>query len=261
MYKRKFRRRRRTRFKSSYKRRTKFRYARRGVFPGKRSRPTTEVKYADSFITGKAVQTTINTDGNAPVNQALFSRILEIIPQGVARNNRIGNRIFVKHITLRVWAHTCGFSYLGNNYSINDAFLRLVCTDSDAGNPNAAPVVFNVVNNFFSNNTVGKNKILCPINRRNYQVYYDKVHHVVGTVANSSVALNANLATGGQIFKTIKIPVNRGVEFTDAGTIKECYDNFTFHAFALMPEYAAYGSGNVAPVCLDAMIRIYFTDP
>lgn len=227
---------------------------RRGIFPRPSTRAYPEVKYIDIWLGEKAItQETYNQGAFMRNDSFLHKDLFDNIPVGTARNNRIGSKVHIKKLVIQQSVSTCGFRWNNIEYPINDITYRLMVTDVSPGTSS--------ISDFWSNNTC-TDRMLSNINRRKYNVYFDKRYRVFTGYPNyaTSTATVSNQVTGAYKYIKATIPVNRTIEFSDDGSVKECDDNYTVCAVANMPNYTVVGTHLPTIACVNSFVRIYFTD-
>lgn len=237
--------------------RSRVRMARRGVFPRPRTRAYAEVKYADIYLDQKGVIMETSLSPSAALlrgSSIQHANLLDNIPVGTARNNRIGSKIHVKKIVIRQSVNICSFKPATVDYLLNSITYRLMVTD-------AATAAGTNINDFFSNGTC-RDRMINPLNRRNYSVHYDKRFNLTSGYFNGVTAgATATTAMAGYVkYIQATIPVNRTIEYTDTGVVKECNDVYSVAAIATTPNYL--NAGDIAPTvaCVNSFVRIYYTD-
>lgn len=257
--------RRRRKMRSSYRRRgitrrirrkSRIKSARRGLFLRPRTGAYPEVKYFDNYLGNKAITCENRTTGTHLGVNVMFGQILDALPLGTGRNNRIGVKIHVKKIQLKIYAATCGITVGSVAKFINSALLRVMCSNLEPGSPGST---YTDVANYWGV-TAYTDKMICPINRRNFDVYFDKVYNITQGYPNFGDATGPDNYAGAHKFIKISIPINRTIEFTDENKVKECQDNYTISAYSAFPGFLNATTTQYTPVCLNAGIRVYYTD-
>lgn len=243
----------RTRYKRRGRSKTRVRYAKRGIFLRPRTRAYPEVKYADIYLDQKGIlMETMSAGATLRPASVLHNTLLDNIPVGTARNNRIGAKIHVKKIVINQAVNICAFNSGGVSYRLNSILYRLMVTDATSDGTN--------ITDYFSNGAC-RDRMINPLNRRNYNIYFDKRYDVSSGYVNTTGSDISNAVMAGKIrYLKAVIPVNRTIEYTDSGAVKECQDNYTVAAIATAPNY--FAAGDVAPVvaCVNSFVRIYYTD-
>lgn len=257
--------RRRRKMRSSYKRRgysrrirrrTRIKSARKGVFLRPRTKSYPEVKYFDNYLANKAITCENRATATHLGVNVMFGQIFDALPLGTNRNNRIGSKIHVKKIQLFINASTCGISIASVARYINSVYLRVMCTNLAPGAPGST---YSDVADYWGVQSY-TDKIICPINRRTFDVYYDKVYNITSGYPNmNDTAAIATVAGAQKMFK-ISIPVNRTIEYKDDGKVKESTDNYTISAYTAFPSFLSFTATQYTPLCLNAGIRVYYTD-
>lgn len=220
-----------------------------------------EVKVYDKSLTGRGVKLDITTAGTLMQSYFVMSNIFSSIAQGTNSYERIGNRIFVKSIQMRIEYWTCGFTYNSTNQLVNTALMRVICSDA-IGNVDAQ--------NFFAG-TNGGSKIACPLNRKVWNIHYDRVFRLSQGLANvpGGTASTSSYAVGDIRTTVINMPINKIITYAqlDGGSspgVKDDSGLYSFAALASLPNAAAYtttgGAAYPNPVCTNWHLRIYYTD-
>jgi len=243
MFKRRRRYRRRTysRFRKRTFRRRRYSSARQY------KRNTPEVKYIDICFDDMSVllcrPTTASTSLFNSQNQ--IQDVISTITQGVTRSNRIGNSIFVKHISFSLLTFPCSNN---TQYLVDALLVRPIVHTCRFGG---------TVPQFFGDAT--KYNFNSRPNREIYNCYYDKVHLIQGGVANNNASTIYGLG-GSKIIK-FKIPLNRKVEFiNDTGFVRNERDVISLGVLGTTSAAVNSSSDLKQAACVQAKIRIYFTD-
>lgn len=231
--------------------RTRVRLARRGLYLRPRTRAYSEVKYADVYLEDKGVITETAATNVLRLISVQHGDLLTNIPVGTARNNRIGSKIHVKKIVIKQSVNICGFTYNNKEYWLNSLVYRLMVTNTPYGVDMPA----------YWGNTTCKDKTICPINRRTFNVHFDKNYNLTTGFYNGNTVGSTTSHTSCGMIRHVSasIPVNRTVEFTDTGAMKEQDDIYTVAAIAQIPNFQDVGDVPVV-ACVNSFVRIYYTD-
>lgn len=235
--------------------RSVIKYRRKGVYTPRKNLKATkasakpEVKYKDLGVQDASITTiysgVANTDivNSAGNSKQLIINMFDNITTGTESYNRVGSKIYVKHIQLRMCIWLCNASTTEN---LNTCLVRVSMISGRAAANASYTGVFPYAANY---------KLFLPYNRRNYYIHYD--HIIPMTAPWPSITNSTDSRSGKIIFHTVKVPVNRVVTFSSDGTVKEDRDTFNLLAFADVPETA---SNSFQACCCHANVRIYFTD-
>lgn len=241
--------------KKRYKRRYKRRY-RRSSYNRAMRKAGEEVKYATVYNTGKGIPVDITADTYIPTGALIFNNLFGIIAKGTNYYNRIGNKVFVKNIVLKADMWTCGFTdSTGYRRDINSALVRVFVTSLNSST--LQPAFFSPAN--------GGAKMLAPINRKNYQVHYDKTISLSEGYTNDTLTTSSAYYTGKIKRFSVNLRVNKFIswnDFTDIpGAGSEGLTNHNYYySLGALSAIPRNGPDEATPVCSNWYARIYFTD-
>lgn len=230
---RKYRRRRR---RSSYMRRRR-RYTRY------RSGNKPEVKYYTDSIQGQALKYNIATveADTLYAEQTYLSNILANITQGVGSGARIGSKIFVMKISVRMHVWSCPTS---DAYVVGPFLNRHIWHSASTAAGVSVPDFFLVPSKV--------NFIHWP-DRRVFSIHKDKVFKVSDGVFNVDL--------GGAIrYITYNIPVNRYVTFNLQNKPKEDYNVYSLAMLTAASDMGDTANNLKQVACFNLTYRIYFKD-
>lgn len=238
------RRRRRRFMKRRYKKRS---YAMRGSKP--------EVKYTTMFLSNKGIPVDRDADTYITNTAYVFTNIFGAIGKGTKFFERIGNKIFVKTVVIKCDMWTCGYTQGANRYDVNTALVRIIVHNLNFSTNVLA---------FFAPDNAGL-KFLCPVNRKNYTVHYDKVYRLSSGYPNDATITSSSHLTGDIRRVTITLKVNKYIDWNDftgiAGAGAEgLTDHKNYYSVSALSQVPREGFDATAPVCSNWMCRIYFTD-
>lgn len=230
---RKYRRRRR---RSSYKRR-------RGRYQRFRPGNKPEVKYYTNNIQNQALKLHINSTDSDTLfaEQTYLSNILSEIDQGVGSGSRIGSKIYVMKIAVRMQAWSCPAD---DTYVLGPFLNRHIWHSS-------ANIAGTAVPDFFL--AQAKVNFIHWPDRRVFTIHRDKVFKVSDGVYNVDIG-------GSMRYITYNIPVNRYVTYTLTNKVKEDYN---IYSLAMLTSTTGMGdaANNLKQVgCFNLTYRIYFKD-
>ena len=188
-------------------------------------------------------------------NCTITADLISQIGVGTALNQRIGNKIFVKHITCTFWFWLCPTLYSGaGSISINDGWLRILWMNNRTNTGLTDFGLFSQADKFLS----------IP-NRKNYIVHYDKAFHLSTgfpiTVTSPAPPTYQGVGDGVSRMVRFKMPVNRSVTFTQnvvPTVVKEDINVFSLSLIAGIPNMPFNASYQM--LCCSGMYRVYFTD-
>lgn len=204
-----------------------------------------EIKYV-TYIANDQKVTTVKTGSLATdlyPKQAILANILDQIAQGTNYGNRIGNKIFVMSINVRVLVAACPED---STYAIGNFLIRHIWHSSRSGG--------NVgITNFFENTSfINFNSY---INRKILTVHADKTF-TVRADASTTPFSGTYVYCGAVREINYTIPVNRYVTYTQAGVVKEDYNVFSFAQLGAVPNLP----DNKQIACSQIKFRVYFKD-
>lgn len=177
----------------------------------------------------------------------LLNSVLSNITQGTAAYNRIGNKIYVLSITVKANVWTCS----ADDAQYNTALMRVI-----VGEPIGTPGTTTFPNFFRS---PCRDKLIGGLNRTFYTFHYDKTYKIESGYPNSlASAADGNRFCGAMRHIEFKLPLNRSVEYTSAGGMKNQRDYYSLFATALTPNPATGNNRQV--LCSDWLVTIYYVD-
>lgn len=242
-----FKRRRRFRRRIRYKRRFKRRILRALAY----KRNTKEVKVKSLNYSNKAISEFNYTTSTSklPSSNNQCAQMLDYIAQGTSYNERVGNQIFVKQIKITIVGSSCPGAGI-----VDNALYRVMVHNANYAYNTDIPYFFGS-SNFQSFNAY--------LNRRSYNFYHDSYFRGQGTGLQATTNTGYSEGSQGHVFmKKFTIPVNRKVEFTEAGVVKNDRDRFGLAIYGFTPymmkETNVEKSRQIA--CFDCKVRIYYTD-
>lgn len=250
MYRRKMRGRKLTR--SVIRLRKKGVFVPRGRVRARRGTSRPEVKFMDITVSEQALNTVYANPASANLVNSATSHLLRIdalksIAQGTASYQRVGSKIFVKTIQFKSSWYLCPIGGSTDLYSHCQA--RFIVGDWAPANTATD------LNAFFGINST--RKMFAPLNRKLYNIYYDKIHTWSASWAIDRSANSTASLCGSQRMVNFNIPVNRYVTFSQDGDVKEDYNVYSFAALCQLPNK---DSNSTQALCGGYNIRIYFTD-
>lgn len=241
-------------------------YMRRRMYKrrGARRRSKIEVKYFTQKWEDQAlmVNTTSTATPHLYANQYFYRDLLASPTIGAGVNQRVGARIFVKSILLKLNMALCprNEGSTTTEYNTNCGQIRVMFA-------NMVTAVGSNTNDFFAGSW--KNPFNALVDRRIFDVHYDKVFSVTsgwaaeyynsGTVA--SPVMKARMGEGAFIRKNIVIPVNRTVIIYGDGNsayTKDDKDAYSLVVMANAPNIDASTTFRV--FCGSMELRMYYTD-
>jgi len=238
----------RTRMKRSTTRRPRRRYRRRRM----RMQNKAEVKYftytgfdfaCDAAYTADEVETLYG-------EQHQVSSMLSGIENGAERNQRIGNKIFVKFIRFYMFVRGCPDS---SNYHVGNFLLRVIV--SNTGNIRVAAGT--AINGYFS--TSEQRNFNGLIDRSAVTVYHDRVYNITSNGYVTTTATPTSMI-GGSRRITFTVPINRTVDYiTGTNTVRNDRDQLSLITIVGTPGMNAVTNTNQI-ACYDLNYRVYYTD-
>jgi len=154
----------------------------------------------------------------------IYNNMLNVIPQGTDYFNRIGNQIYVLNIKVKFNVWLCS----PDLYELNTGILRVI-----VGEP--IGVALNSDFPGFFRQT-GKDRTIQPLNRKKYTFKYDRVYNITSGYTNRlQNTVDPLKHTGAIRHYEFNLPVNRRVEYTTDGTIKNQRDQYSLFATAFLP--------------------------
>jgi len=224
----------------------KLRYIRKRLIKG-----SPEVKYLTHYLEGHAnkVHYASPAVGTLWGEQHVKSNILAI-SQGTGFENRIGQKIYVKFLTVRLWVRACPSA---DSYNVGPFSLR--CIVSDTGNLRVSEGT--TVTGYFKP-AIHRN-IFGMIDRSYITPKYDRMYYMT---SNSwiSTATFPDAFCGPAKMIQFKVPIGRVVEFQGNTTaVKNDKDYLSLMMLVGVPSMSS--ATNIYQIaCTDAQIRVYFTD-
>jgi len=238
---RKYRKRRRYRRRSFRRRNRRMSYRRRGS--------STEVKYWTNTLENQSCKLAINsvTSDSLYAEQTYLSNILTEIVQGTGSGSRIGNKIYVMSINVRMLIYSCPAD---DDYSAGTFLSRHIWHNS----PNTAGA--GVPDFFLAPAKVNFHQM--P-DRRMYNVHYDKVYTVRAHESTTS-QITPYETVGAVKMINYSVPVNRYVTYTLFNKPKEDYNVYSLAVLTATPGMSNSLYNNRQIGCYQLSYRIYFKD-
>jgi len=232
------------------KRKYRRRYRRRTTTMRRRRRRmmsrggSTEIKFYTGFQENKALKLAITPPPGSDVlygEQNYLSNILSDVVQGAGFGERIGSKIFVMSISVRMHIWACPST---TDYNVGPFLTRHIWHNS----PNTAGAV---VPSFFLA-TPRVNFIHYP-DRKVYTIHRDKLYPIGPGLFDSNI--------GGPTRAIVyNIPVNRYVTFTLQNKVKEDYNVYSMAILTATTDMGD-GTNNGKQIgCYNLTYRIYFKD-
>lgn len=205
-----------------------------------------EVKYATYIDVAKSIKNNFTTTASGDLlgHNQFYTDIFSIITKGTNDQNRIGDRIFVKFITIHIFVQGCIDATTPD--TVTNFLLRLFVH-------NARQTAGTTIPNFFRGLSVSPITHLKP-DRRNLTVWYDKMYPMI---CQSSFTAATKGAGAMRLIK-VKLPVYRQITFDTNNSTK---DENSVYSIS-MAGYNMAGAADTAKqmACMDVCYRIYFTD-
>lgn len=210
------------------------------------------IQFKDESLNGS---TTANLSGSTvkflPVSGGNYtSGLLATIGRGTQFNQRVGNRIFVKGMQLRMNVWQCPEATASN---MKDSYLRVIVHNAYLSDQTS------VATNFWFNTSYLHLNL--PVDKTKYRVHLDRTYKM--TNSSYTTAADPRSMSPSRLIK-IWIPINRTIRYLDTDfqtgfaevtDQKDCYQISTI----------AYGSSNVNAgkqiICGTMYCRVFFTDP
>jgi len=238
----------RGRYKRRYKRRM------RGMLTGKRKwrrrrriPKYDEVKTHTTAIGQQAISANVPAAASTTQYKEafLYNSMLNQITQGTDFYNRIGNQIYVLNIKFKLNVWLCST----NLYELSSGLLRI-----NVGEPVGTSLTTDFANYY---RYAAKDRIIMPLNRKQYTFAFDRTYHVTNGYTNRFQDAVDPLKYAGCI-KHIEfnIPINRRVEYTTLGAVKNQRDQLSLFATAYCPN--AVNAQQI--FCSDWSWTIYYVD-
>lgn len=216
----------------------------------KRLERRTEVKYKDwySYDIPQYILTSVASSASLYSNQFVYSNILNIA-QGTSNGQRIGQKIYVKFIKVRLWVRGCPSS---SSYNVGDYQYRAIV--SDTGNLRVASGV--TVTGYFKP-PVHRN-IFGQIDRSYITPKFDRTYNVSAGWVTGGVDPDA--VSGACRMIQFTVPMGRTVEYQgDTTAVKNDKDYLCLMLLAGTPGMSSATDGRQV-TCTDMQIRVYYTD-
>lgn len=182
--------------------------------------------------------------------QRMFANILGGIVQGTGASQRIGNKIFLKHITVCVLARGCPSA---NTYSVGTFYLRSVFHDTGG----SIKDINVVINDFFR--TVDKRNFNGIIDRSAYTIYADKTYRI--TAYEGPTWTYDDYYHNGPYRRFVtKHTFNKPITYEAGGNIvKDLKDNINYSLLLGVPGQIPVLNGRQI-ACADLHVTAYYTD-
>lgn len=206
----------------------------------------TEIKFYTDVIESQALKIANNTATSDALyaEQNYLSNILSNIAQGVGFGDRIGSKIYVMKIAVRMLVYGCPSS---GDYVIGSFVNRHIWHNS----PNPAGSA--VLNFFLTQSAI--NFYQYP-DRKVFTIHKDRSFNIPATeYATSTDDPARNMGPVKQI--TYNIPVNRYVTYTLNSKVKEDYN---VYSLAILTAIAPMIPNTRQVGCFGLTYRIYFKD-
>lgn len=175
----------------------------------------------------------------------LQNSILNSIVQGTNYYERIGNQIYVLNIKFKFNVWMCS----ADLYELNSGLLRVVL-----GEPTGTALDTDIVGFY---RMVGKDRTVMPLNRKKFTFQYDRTYTIENGYPNRLNATNDPLKYAGAIRHfEFNIPINRRVEYTTDGAVKNQRDQISLFATPYIPN--AINAQQV--MCSNWSWTIYYVD-
>lgn len=247
MRKRRFRRYRPLKRRRIFRRRRRF----SRVLAYKRNSP--EIKTHTLLLENRAINEIYEATANASLLSGynISTNWLSSLAQGSDFNNRVGNRIYAMKAVIDVVGTACPAS--GTTVTTDNALVRFIVHNS--------PSAYNTDISYFFGYNKHQAFNVHP-NRKMLNIYHDSYLKIGWNSNTANASLTDANSAGGFVFrKRIVIPLNRQIEFTPQGTVKNDRDNFGLAMLALTPwvmKQTATIHRQVA--CTQITVRFYFKD-
>lgn len=173
-----------------------------------------------------------------------YTDIISGISKGTDDNQRIGDRIYVKFMTIHLFIQGCTEA-TGYDNVLN--FLIRVFVH------NSRLAAGTDITNFFRGVSISPITHLKP-DRRNSTVWFDKYYPMI----TASGVLASSKGAGPIRIVKIKLPIYRNVNFDSSGLTKDDNSLYSLSVAGYNMAGAADTAKQVA--CMDVCIRTYFTD-
>lgn len=212
----------------------------------------TEVKY----ISISTIDVPIKITASAAPTSTLYAQnryahnILSFIEQGTAADQRIGDRIFLKHIT--IVATTRGCPAL-STYSVGTYYLRCLLHNTGGTRPS----ITTDIQNFFR--TVDKNNFNGIVDQTKFKLFQDKLVSVKANEGPNWTSLDYTHNGPYRRF-IMKHTFNKEVIY-ERGTNEVKNDDCSFDFSILLGVPGAVNANNLRQIaCIDMHINVYYTD-
>jgi len=206
-----------------------------------------EVKYLTKLDNSKSIKNNFFNSATSTLDgiNNFYSDIFSLITKGTDDNNRVGDRIFVKFLTIHLYIQGCGDPVTPD--PVYNFLIRVIVHNARFTAGSGIAVFFR------GGSTTPLTH--CKPDRRNFTVWYDKMF-----IMNNMNGFNAatNLGAGPIKIVKIKLPVYRNVGFDIAGATK---DDNSVYSLSVGAYNMSGASGTLKQcACMDVCIRPYFTD-
>lgn len=205
-----------------------------------------ETKYATYIDISKSIKNNFFSTPVATLDgiNNFYSDFFSSITKGTDDSQRVGDRIFVKFITIQLLIQGCGDIVSPDN--VYNFLVRVLIH-------NGRFTAGTTLNNFFRGTSASPITHLKP-DRRNVTVWHDKTH----LMTNGNGLNGVNKGAGAMKLIKIKLPVYRNINYDSTGLSKDDNDVYSLSV-------AAYNMAGAAGflkqcACMDLCIRTYFTD-
>lgn len=231
--------------KRRYRRRTRRYYTKRY---NRRRGSITEVKYYTNIIQNQALKLAISaTDTDSLFGeQCYLSNILQNIGQGTGSGERIGSKIYVMKINVRMLAYGCP----SDNTYMPGTFLTRHIWHSSSNSAGA------VIPNFFL--APSKVNFHQYPDRRLFTIHRDKTIVVPSTDYTTGTTTHAN--AGPIKYISYNVPVNRYVTYNLNNKPKEDYNVYSLALLTASPGMSNTVFNTRQIGCFQLTYRIYFKD-
>lgn len=208
----------------------------------------TEIKYLSLQSQDQACKlcvTATNSD-SLFAGQYFFANALDNIQQGTNFTNRIGNKIYAMSINVHFLVYGCPSA---STYNIDQFIIRHLWHNQRVNANNQVDGFFGVSTRVNFNSFVDRKSVI---------VHRDKYFPVKASAyATSTTGSTTNCGAVREI--EYSIPINRYVQYTQSGVVKEDKDVYSFAVLSATTNMSnTYDLRQVA--CFQAKYRIYFKD-
>lgn len=237
--------------KRRYKRRRRTRYSKR---KGRRQRykgkgNATEIKYRTLHVQNYAAKLAITgTDSDTLYGeQNYYANLLNNIAAGAQFYDRVGSKIYVMYIKVRQFIWSCPADATRDMGTFH---VRHIWHNQRQTAGAAIPQFFYLQ---------WKNNFVAMPDRKSVTIHKDQVF-LVRAYESTSEHDGVYETTGGQRFIQYSIPINRYVQYTTTGVVKEDYNVYSFAMLCATPGIGDVTNNGKQVGCFNAEFRIYFKD-